>query len=255
MAMRTSLLMVTAALILGGASASWARQKADPTLDWRCRITLRDASGDKIQSDSAGAYTDGASGVTCYVVNEPGATHDRWLFMTIENTRRSPSARFIQFKGHLAYPQLPSGTASFADFTNHEGGTFEVKGLAQVEWNQADPFYRDVKPFRAYLRNSQFVGGVAALNGDSNSPGFDPSGTTSSVFVRAIDPCSWTITWDTAEGFFSGHSGEHQGIRIDPRVMRISEGTGKQARIRGDFPMPFQATVSIIGNKAGCPLP
>jgi hypothetical protein len=36
--------------------------------------------------------------------------------------------------------------------------------------------------------------------------------------------------------------------------MQIWEGTKKTTR-RGEFPMPFQATITIIGNKPGCPLP
>ena len=143
--MRIWALTLTAAMVVGGYSDGWAGPKIDPTPDWRCRVVFRDAGSDKIVSDVGASYTDGAGGVTCYIVNEPGATHNRWLFMSITGTRRTPPARFVQFRG-----QTFEG-ASYPDFANH--GTFEVKGLANVVWNPDFPSFRDVMPFRAYLRH------------------------------------------------------------------------------------------------------
>ena len=247
--MRISILALTAAVMLGDASAAWARQKADPTPDLRCRVVFRDAGGDKIQSDLGGTYTDGVGGVTCYVVNEPGATHDRWLFMSITGTRRTAPTRFVQFRG-----QTFEG-ASYSDFANH--GTFEVKGLASIAWNPAPPTSRDVMPFRAYLRHPElpFAQGLGTVNGDSNFTGGDPSYPTSSVFVQPIDACSWQITSYTTEepNLFVSSFGERAGTRTTPRVMRISEGSNKQAGTVGDFPMPFQATVTITSNTGNCP--
>ena len=249
--MRTSVLMLLAAMILSAASESWGAGKpAPPPSNWRCKIVFRDAAGDKIQSDGA-TYTDGAGGVQCYVLNAPGAAHDRWLYMNITNTRRSPSSRYIRFVG-----QSFEG-ASYATFNNHEGGTFEVKALAKVEWNPADPARRDVMPLRAIIKNSQFANGYARLDADSNFTGGEPSYSTSSVFVQPIDACSWTITSYTTEEptLLISSLGEREGTRLNPRVMRFWEGNAPNLQVRGEFPMPFQATVSIIGNKAGCPVP
>lgn len=247
--MRIWVLALTAAIVVvGWATDGWARQKTDPTPDWRCRVVLRDAGSDKIRSDLGGSYTDGGGGVTCYIVNEPGATHHRWLFMSITGTRRIPPTRFVQFRG-----QTFEG-ASYPDFANH--GTFEVKGLANVVWNPALPTFRDVMPFRAYLRHPvlPFAQGLGTVNGDSNFTGGDPSHPTSSVFVQPLDDCSWQITSHTTEepDLFIGLFGERAGTRTSPRVMRISEGSNKQAGTVGDFPMAFGATVTVIGNKAGC---
>lgn len=241
--MRKALLVLAAAMTLGAASESWSAGKPAPSSDWRCKIVFRDAADDTIQSDGA-TYTDGVGGVKCYVVVVPGATHDGWLYMNITNTRRSPSTRYIRFVG-----QSFEG-ASYVTFNNHQGGTFEVK-----EFARPDPGYpnlaHNVKPFRALLSNSQFAGGNARMDGDSNFTGGEPSYSTSSVFVRQIDACSWTVTSYTTEEPtpLVSSFGERGGTRVAPRVMRIWEGDGA----RGEFPMPFQATVTIIGNKVGCP--
>lgn len=251
--------MVTAALILGGASASWARQKPAPSTNWRCQVVFRDAALDAIKSDTAPGstswprpYRDGADGVTCHIIVAEGGSHDRWLWLKVVPPRRSANPRFIQFVGQT-YPQLSGGTASYTTFANGEEGTFEVKGLATIEWNPNAPT-RDVMPFRAYLRHPQFAFGLATLNGDSNFTGGIPSDTTSSVFVQPLDACSWQVTSAPEEPFFEGVFGERTSTRTNPRVMRIVEGN-KSGTVRGEFPMPFQVTVSIIGNKAGCPLP
>ena len=241
-------------------------QKPDPTPDWRCQVVFRDAAGDAIKSDttpgSAGwpkPYRDGVDGVRCTVMNEPGVAHHQWLALSIDSTRRNPSPRVIRYIGQ-SFQQLSGATASYASFVNQESGTFEVKRLAAVEWNPTDPTRRDVMPFRAYLWSSEFLDGYGRLDGDSNYLGpvtgnvnYD---TTSSVFVQPLDACSWQITSYTNEEPFhlDGEFGERTSTRTSPRVMRLGEGI-KKPRVRGDFPMPFQATISIIGNKPGCPLP
>lgn len=230
--------------------------------NWRCQVVLRDGAGDAITSDTLPGsaswprpYRDGIDGVTCYIIDAPGSTHDRWLYMKIESSRRLPSSRFVQFVGQT-YPQLAGGTASYATFANQNGGSFEVKGLATVEWNALDPARRDVMPFRAYLGSAQFAGGGGRLDADSNFTGGIPSDTTSSVFVQPLDACSWRITsYTTEEPLFDGQFGERTTTRTAPRVMRIWERLGKNPVVRGEFPMPFQATITVIGNKAGCPLP
>ena len=82
--MKMSILALTAVVMVGGAPAAWARQKADPTPDWRCTVTLHNRVGVApydvpavITSDGQGPYVDGEGGVTCKVVNEPGATRRR----------------------------------------------------------------------------------------------------------------------------------------------------------------------------------
>lgn len=260
--MRTWALTLTTAMVVGGSSDGWAGQKPDPTPNWRCQIVFRDAAGDAIKSDTTPGssswpkpYRDGVDGVTCYVVND--GHHDRWLYMIIEGSRRSPSPRFLQFIGQ-EYPQEAGGNASYSTFRNGSTGSFEVKGLANVEWNPADPTRRDVMPFRALLSDTQFPYG-ARMDGDSNtvgSYGFEP---TSSVFVQPLDECSWQVTSYTTEEpeLFIGAFGERLYTRTSPRVMRITKNTGKNLPqvVVGDFPMAFQATISIIGNKPGCPLP
>ena len=141
-------------------------------------------------------------------------------------------------------------------FNNHKGGTFEVKEFARVDANFPN-LAHNVKPFRAIVRNSQFAGGYARLDADSNFTGGEPSYSTSSVFVRQIDSCSWTVTSYTTEEptLLISSFGEREGTRVDPRVMGIWEGNGPSLQVRGEFPMPFQATVTIIDNKAGCPAP
>jgi hypothetical protein len=221
-------------VLVSGAPA--AAGKPDPTPDWRCRVTLRDAGLDTVKSDGAGAYVDGAGGVTCYIVNEPGATHDRWLFLSITGTKRTPPTRFMQYVG-----QAFEGR-SYPSFRNH--GTFEVKGLAKVPWT-SPASARDVMPFRSYLRHPDlpFADGLGTFNGDSNIIGTFGYDGTSSVFVQPIDACSWQVTSYTTEepDPFVGVSGERM-TRTTPRTMRLEEG-GQS----GDFPMAFQATVTKLG--------
>ena len=223
--------------------------KPDPTPNWRCRVTLRDASGDKIQSDGAGSYVDGLGGVTCYIVNEPGVAHDRWLFLSLPSSGKRGPERFFRYIG-----QTFEG-ASYPSFSNW--GTFEVKGLAKVAWNPTGPSPRDVMPFRAYIMHPQlpFADGYALLSGDSNIVGSFGFDGTSSVFVQPIDACSWQVTCYTTEepDLFIGTSGE-RATRTTPRLMRLTQGSRNPANV-GDFPMAFQATVAITANKPGCPLP
>jgi hypothetical protein len=160
------------------------KPKTDPTPDWPCRVVFRDAASDVVQSDQLGAYVNGVGGVGCKIINEPGNTHHLWLFMNITGTRRTPPTRSVTFR-----EQTFEG-ATYPSFQNH--GTFEVKGLATLEWNAASPISRDVLPFRAYLRHPDlpFAYGLATLNGDSNFTGGAPTFGTSSVFVQPLDACS-----------------------------------------------------------------
>ena len=263
MAPQTSTFSILPTLLISlvaGTDVGFAGDKPGTDPNWRCQVVLRDGAGDAIKSDTLPGsaswprpYRDGIDGVTCYVIDAPGSTHDRWLYMKIESSRRLPSSRFVQFVGQT-YPQLAGGTASYATFANQNGGSFEVKGLATVEWNALDPARRDVMPFRAYLRSAQ--GGGGRLDADSNFTGGIPSDTTSSVFVQPLDVCSWQITsYTTDEPLSDGVFGERTTTRTNPRVMRIWVRLGKNPVARGESPMPFQATIAIIGNKAGCPLP
>lgn len=222
--------------------------KPDATPNWRCRVTLRDAAADKIRSDDGGSYIDGVGGVTCYIIDEPGAVQHRWLFMSITGSRSKPPVRFMRY----VYQAFEGG--SYPNFRNH--GTFEVKGLGRVAWNPDGPSARDVMPFRAYLRHPElpFADGLGSLNGDSSigTIGYDG---TSSVFVQPIDSCSWQVTSYTTEepDLFAGASGE-RATRTTPRLMRLEEGGKFPASpvMVGDFPMAFQATVTVTANKAGC---
>jgi hypothetical protein len=83
------------------------------------------------------------------------------------------------------------------------------------------------------------------------------AGGTSSVFVRPLDACSRQITmYTTEEHRFDGQFGERELSPDYPTmVIRILEFLGRNPVVRGEFPMPFQATVTVIGNKPGCPLP
>jgi hypothetical protein len=239
------LTLVFAALVMGLAAAA----KPDPTPNWRCRVTFRDAAQDKIRSDGAGSYVDGAGGVTCYIIDEVGTVQDRWLFMSITSSRNRAPARYLRYIGQTV------GGTSYPDFRNH--GTFEVKGLGKVSWSPNGPSARDVMPFRAYLRHPElpFADGLGVFDGDSNIVGTFGFDGTSSVFVQPIDPCSWQVTSFTTEepGQFAGVFGERV-TATTPRVLRLHEG-GKFPEapvLRGDFPMAFEATVTVTANKPGC---
>ena len=244
--MRIAILVLVAVGMFGGASAAWARQKADPTPDWRCTVTLHDvvAPGDVpavITSDGLGPYVDGQGGVTCKVINDPGGTQNRWLFMSITGDQRHPPTRFVQFTG-----QTNAAGAEYPDFQNH--GTFEVLGLGYVVSSVA------VMPFRPYLRHPVFMpfkSGYATVAGDSNVAGTVFGGVpTSSVFVQPLGACSWQVTSYLSAPRFAN---EVPATQTNPRVMRITEGTFKKYEVRGDFPMPFQATVTITSNTSTCP--
>ncbi len=147
----------------------------------------------------------------------------------------------MQFTG-----QTDAGTgASYPDFPNH--GTFEVLGLGRVQSS-------GVMPFRAYLRHPMlpFKDGYGTVAGDSNVAGSVLGGVpTSSVWVERTGACSWLVT-----SYYSSPSASPmkcRGLDHDPRVMRITEGTFKKYEVRGDFPMPFQATVTITSNTSNCP--
>jgi hypothetical protein len=144
--MRRVLVTVTALLTLAAAaSASAQGKKNSPAPTWPCQIVFRDAAADVIKSDTAPGsaawpkpYRDGVEGVTCYILDSEGATKDRWLYLKIESTRKNPSSRYLQVVGQT-YPQLSGSTATYPSFQHQNGGDFEVKGLALVEWNPADP--------------------------------------------------------------------------------------------------------------------
>jgi hypothetical protein len=225
--------------------------KPDTTPDWRCRVTFRDAASDAIRSDGAGTYVDGVGGVTCYIVNAPGTTHDRWLFMSITGTKRLPPSRYVWFPG-----QTFEGN-SYPAFANH--GTFEVFALGTVSWNPDAPGARDLKPFRAYLRHPQlpFEDGYGTVSGNSNLVGSTAVEPTSSVFVQPLDPCSWQVTSYTTEQPLWDEL-EVPTTRTAPRVMRLAEGNDNlilDQSIRGHFPLAFQATVVVVANKPGCSRP
>ena len=136
--MRNTVATIVAVVLTVGVVGPRAA-KPDPTPNWRCRVTLRDASGDKIQSDGAGSYVDGLGGVTCYIVNEPGVAHDRWLFLSLPLSGKRGPERIFRYIG-----QTFEG-ASYPSFSSW--GTFEVKGLAKVPWNPTGPSPRDGAPF------------------------------------------------------------------------------------------------------------
>jgi len=240
------MLALTAAVLLGGTSESWAAKPA-PDLDWKCSIQLRDAPGDAITSDGGGAYVHGTDGVECTIVRDRDA-HFNWLYVVFAGT----APRSMMFRGQS------NGSASYLSFANK--GTFEVKGLADLAWTGTP--YTDVRPFRGLLRSPQFARGAGEFNGHSNFPGGPniPDGApyvgTSSVFVQALSTCSWQITSYTTEvtSLITLTSGERAGTITTPtRVLRLSEGVYPKVTVRGGFPMAFGATVRIIGNMPGCP--
>jgi len=239
--------LVAVAVLLSMAAARAARP-TPPDPDWKCRIVLRDAAGDTIKSDGAGAYVHGAAGVTCKIVRTEGAAHYNWLYFQIGGN----SARFMLFPGQTY------GAASYTTIVNRAPGTFEVKGLANVPWTGVA--YTDVMPFRTTVSSPQLSKGVGQFDGDSNvAGGYYPSDGTSSVFVEPLDQCAWRVTSYTTEdtSALSLASGERPGTQTSPtRVMRLIEGgtpTSGKATVRGDFPMPFAATITIVGNNPGCP--
>jgi hypothetical protein len=62
--------------------------------------------------------------------------------------------------------------------------------------------------------------------------------------------------YTTEEHQFDGQFGERELSPDYPtRAIRIWEFLGRNPVVRGEFPMPFQATVTVIGNKPGCLLP
>jgi hypothetical protein len=228
-----------------------AGPKSDPNPDWRCQIVFRDAAFDAIQSDGA-TYRDGEDDVSCVIINEPGTVRDGWLHMKPTRSHRQPGPRSLNFIGQT-YLQPSGTTASYPSFVSH--GILEVLELGKIVWDPDDPTFRDVLWFRSYLRHRQlpFADGIADLNGDSSYAGNIDFDSTSSVFVQALDPCSWQVTSYTTEepNLFVSARGERASTRTAPRVMRLIEGSRTQT-VRGDFPMAFQFTVKVIGNKPGC---
>ena len=120
------------AFVMATAAQSFAGGEPAPPSDWRCKIAFRDAAGDKIQSDGA-TYVDGVAGVSCYIVVAPGATHSGWLLMSIANTRKSPSARYVRFVG-----QSFEG-ASVRDVQEQRRGHVRSQGSCQARSELSEP--------------------------------------------------------------------------------------------------------------------
>jgi hypothetical protein len=160
----------------------------------------------------------------------------------------------------LAAPFRQSGPGQLHDVDGGPGygtlssrGTFEVKGLAKVVWS-GNPAYYDVLPFRAILLGSKlFANKMGQFFGDSNFTSGDTSGS-SSVFVQPLaEPlgspapsCSWSVWLDPTASLVSTSFGELSNTRLNPRVLDIREGVAYQ-QIRGQYVMPFLATVRITG--------
>ena len=239
-------LVVLGLVLATGWTVVHARSKPAPAIpNWQCEVTLRDAPGDMILSDTpAGAapraYIDGVDGVLCQI-----------LIKTARTTTGSGSGFDSRSPRYMLFPGQSNSTGSYITFLNRF--SFEVKTIADVPWTGAP--YVDVMPFRAWVADAQFQGGAAKFRGDSNFTGGDDLLGTSSVFVEPLDPCSWRVTSYTTEdtSAIALTSGERPGTQTDPtRVMQLSDQKGKNLIILGSFPMPFGAEVKVFGNKAGC---
>lgn len=248
--MRFGVAVLTAGVLAGGLLTTGVLEAAKPTPPprWPCQITFRDAAGDVIKSDTPTGsaswpkpYVDGVDGVTCGISQAAGTGEYEWLTLVFDS--RSP--RYLNYVG-----QQFEGS-SYTSFTNRD--YFQVKQMATVSWDPANPTAFDMRPFRAFAADSQFAKGEGRFQGDSDFTGNVPGGT-SSVFVQPLDACSWQVWFDPSAPLVATATGEWADTRVNPRVMQVSESTGYKVT-RGYFPMPFSVVVKVISGKPGCPLP
>lgn len=231
---RTSMLIVMAALFVFPAR-SWAGKVTTPP-PGACQVTLRDAAGDVIRSDNGQPYVNGVGGVVCTVDQDPTSVHYGWLNVQFSSTR---SQRSILYLGQAADAD---GRAGYSGFNSR--GTFEVKGMAKIQWNGIADYY-DIAPFRANVEIGQF-------SGDSNFTGASTSTGSSSVFVKPhSDGCTWDVWSDPTAGPFASSLGESTPTRYTPRVIELRQQQGPQWITKGYYAMPFGATVKLIA-KPGC---
>lgn len=231
--------LLVAAFVVAALPHATSAQKSAPDANWRCQVVFRDAAGDAIRSDTAPGsvpwprpYRDGQQGVD------------------LLHRRR---------RGCVSRPMALHEGREFAKSAEHTIRPVRGPELCPAVWRDSR-VHRHRQPERRVVRGEGTRPGrvePARLDADSNFTGGIPSDTTSSVFVQPLDACSWQITSYTTEEptLFEGEFGERTSTRTTPRVMRIWERLGKNVLARGEFPMPFQATVSVIGNRPGCPLP
>jgi len=216
------MVVLVAAILVGGQPALQAGKASKPApVRWACQLTLRDADGDAIQSDGRGAYRDGMNGVLCGINLEPNTGTYQWL--NIDLSARTSTRSFY-------YPgQTDASGYNYFSFSTK--GTFQVKQFATVVAGSTD-----TRPFRAFVYDKQFSGGTGRFTGDNAS---NP-GTSSVIVDVASDGCNWTVWFDPT---------------TTPGLMELAEttkGSGPYGAPGGYYPMPFSATVTVIGGKAGC---
>ena len=191
--MKISILALMAVVMVGGASAAWARQKADPTPDWRCTVTLPTGGGHN---------------------------HERWP----RPVRGRPGRRDLQghkralqhdaepvvVHEHHRYPTASADSIRTVHRANQPSHRRLVPGLPEPRHVRgAGAWPRPVLRRDAVSRVSPASGvavqsGYGTVAGDSNIAGSVFGGVpTSSVFVQPLAACSWQVTSYTSAALFA----------------------------------------------------
>jgi hypothetical protein len=210
-----------------------------PAPSWSCSVQLRDSPGDIVKSDGAGTYVNGQSGVSCSIDGFSG-----WLDLRFANSGKRAPARSLVVVGQV------NTDGSYNTISS--GAELDIKFLSLA----VAPL--DVLPWRLRVSSSQFQDGFGQFTGDSAYDAGPAVAGTSSLAIATIDACTWQVTsYTTGFGLQTLSHGENATTGTDPRIALLTEvgipGTS-QAVVRGQFVMPFAATIRVIGGKPGCSL-
>jgi len=210
-----------------------------PPATWSCSVQFRDAANDIVKSDG-GTYVNGVSGVSCSIDGSNG-----WLYLTFASAGKKSPARSLVVVGQ---------TGSVRSYSTITSGTeLDIKFLRDA----VAPY--DVLPWRLRVsNNAQFLQNFGQFTGGSSYDEGPALAGTSSAYITTVDACTWTATmYTTGLGLQTLSHGENATTQTSPRVALLTEAgvPGEEANgvvDSGYFTMPFQATIHVIGGKAGC---
>ena len=130
---------------------------------------------------------------------------------------------------------VASPRSAYNTFDNRQPGYLEIAAVQTVVEPDA-PAPRRIRIGAG--GSTQFDSGEFV--GDGSATDALTSGTHSAT-VLATGPCSWVVRWESGEG--------------TPRVVALREGPNRRRQRTGDFQLPFEAAVVVIGVKPGCAAP